>query len=211
MKIFKIPVGMLQTNCYLIASSGGKAVLIDPGAEARRLIEKIEQEKLVLEQILFTHGHFDHIGAAKEILSRFPVPIAIGKKDVSMLSDPFENLSAEFSRTECSIQASVRELSEGETVNIDGLSFEVLDTPGHTRGGVTYRCENVLFTGDTLFCGSAGRTDFPGGNAAELKKSLQKLALLPGDARVLPGHGETTSLQWERERNPYFRSGVSLL
>ena len=206
MTITTIPVGMLATNCYLLASAEKNCAIIDPGARPDMIMAAVEQKELVPQMILLTHGHYDHIGAVNKLCAAFGIPVYIGAADAEML------------RTEPTIAPMLRgadeefiidgttPVREGDSLALDELTISVLDTPGHTRGGVVYICGDALFAGDTLFCGGVGRTDLPGGDTGVLRRSLQKLAALPGDYAVYPGHEESTTLATERRSNPYLWS-----
>ena len=194
MNITVMPVGLYQTNCYMVYGEGDKCVLIDPGYEANALLEQVEKQGKQLEAILLTHGHFDHVGAVRDIVADTDCKVYICDKELALP----EGLTAGklyYTHT----------YDEGDTLTLAGLTFKVLHTPGHTPGGVCLVCEDTIFSGDTLFAGSIGRTDFPGGSYDTLKESLQKLTALEGDYRVFPGHGEDTTLDFERKTNPYMR------
>lgn len=209
MKITIIPVGILETNCYLLASEEGNCAVIDPGAQPEKILETIDKKKLVPQYILLTHGHHDHIGGVKRVLEAFPgAVLAIGVNDLEMLGDNRKSLGMANDRLDQSDRGNAKTLVENDELTLDELRIKVLDTPGHTRGGVTYLCGDVLFTGDTLFAGDVGRCDLPGGNYAVLKKSLAKLTALKGDYRVFPGHGPSSTLDTERERNPYINGEI---
>lgn len=209
MKIYTIPVGSFQANCYVVASEEGNAVVIDPGSDGERIAKGMQVLGQRPRCILLTHGHHDHIGGVRHLLKEYPdTPVCIGAGDVEMLRDVEKNLAAtRYSDTSAfdGLQES-RALEDGETVEVDELTFTVISTPGHTKGGVCYKCENLLFTGDTLFNGSVGRTDLFGGDFEALTRSVQRLYALEGDCTVLPGHGEPTTLGAERGGNPYVRA-----
>ncbi|ADV64137.1 hypothetical protein Isop_3580 [Isosphaera pallida ATCC 43644] len=210
-----------QENAYLlwrsrVPSSDGDArgrppqpaVLFDPGEEVDRILAAIAAENLTIEAILLTHGHCDHIAGIRGILRAFPhAPIVIGRNDAAMLTDPWLNLSAIL---DCPVTApeADRLLAEGDRIEYAGLAFEVRELPGHSPGSVIYRLldhEPVwVISGDTLFAGSVGRTDFPGGSAAQLFAGIRNiLYTLPDDTRVFPGHGLETRVGVEKRTNPY--------
>lgn len=192
-----IPVGMLQANCYLLCS-GGECCLIDPGDEPERLIRAVEESGCTPRFLLLTHGHFDHYGAVRPLLAHWPeLAVYVHESD---LCDGDEQL-----RLHRDDAAHQRLLREGDELTLGGHSIRVLETPGHSAGSVVFQVEDVLFTGDTLFAGSCGRTDFPGSSPRAMRESLRRLAALEGDYRVLPGHGEGTTLQAERRTNYYLR------
>ena len=205
MRIWTVPVGGLGTNCYLAADAQGNCAVIDPGDEAEALAELLKKLALHPVQILLTHGHYDHIGAVQALQKQFGCRVAIGMQDEQLLEDPGKSLARMARDPERYLLRADRLLEEGDTVQVGELEFLVWETPGHTPGGVTYQCEDVLFTGDTLFAGSVGRTDFYGGNYQQLMDSVQKLKGLPGDFRVLPGHGPESRMSVEKRRNPYLQ------
>lgn len=197
MKIKSMQVGELATNCYiLIDDVEKKAAVIDPGDESDRILEKLEGLDAQVEYILLTHGHYDHIGGVAQVHEALPqAKVYLHKADsrgtgfhVVPLADQVEDLQY---------------YDDGDTLTLGSLTIHVIHTPGHTPGGVTLRVKDVLFTGDTLFAGSMGRSDFPGGNTPQLFASLKKLALLEGDYHVLPGHDRTTTLEQERRSNVF--------
>ena len=207
MQVITMPVGFLATNCYLVLTERNGAVVIDPGADPEGIMQRLEQQGAKLRMILLTHGHFDHIGAVAALHQETGAPVYISQGDADMLRDP-DPYAAEFVRpgTVSPCEPS-RTVVEGESIPCDELRFEVIETPGHTPGGVVYRCGDLLFTGDTLFRDSIGRTDFEGGSYSEILDSLRKLAALDGDYRVFPGHGPATTLEHERESNPFMKTG----
>ncbi|WP_040196694.1 MBL fold metallo-hydrolase [Candidatus Soleaferrea massiliensis] len=204
MNIFTLPVGSLMSNCHIVATRLNSAVIIDPGAEAEKIISTLERNHLQPKYILLTHAHYDHIGAVEALQQRYPqIQTAIGGQDYDMLMNNEKNLMyRETGSMENNIRVD-RQLKDGDTVTVDELSFHAIETPGHTAGGVTYLCETALFTGDTLFRGDIGRTDLYSGNYGEMMASLLKLKKLPGDYHVYPGHGPASTLDRERRYNPY--------
>lgn len=205
LRIETLVLGMLETNCYLLTNSRTRAVVvIDPADEARRIVERIEKRSLKPEAILLTHGHFDHIGAVSALCRRFPVPVLASAPEEEILLDTEKNLSAFYSGS-LTIQAD-RLLADQEELQLAGFQIRVLHTPGHTAGSVCYYLpqEGILFSGDTLFRGSVGRTDFPTGSMGRLHESLHAtLFSLPAGTMVYPGHGEETDIGYERRYNPY--------
>ena len=199
-----LPVGMLQANAYLVWE-GHDAVLIDPGAEPERLLRAVRERALQLHALLLTHAHFDHILAASEIKEQTGAALIAPQGEAAALADPSYNLS-DMVRSPCTLTAD-RLVSDGEELIFGALTFSVIHTPGHTAGGVCYRSGDLLFTGDTLFAGSVGRTDLPGGSAPALKESLRRLMAIEEDLTVLPGHGEESRLLVEKTGNP-FMSGL---
>jgi glyoxylase-like metal-dependent hydrolase (beta-lactamase superfamily II) len=204
MFVKSIPVGMLNTNCYLLGDEAAKLLaVIDPGDDAADICAAIEKTDYQLAMILLTHGHFDHVTAVPELLKQYPgIPVYIDEKDYAGAISPnmFSNGIGEI--------PNVHFYSDGDTVALGELTVEVLSTPGHTPGSVTLKVGDVLFTGDTLFAGSCGRTDFPGGSYADMLKSLKRLAELPGDYAVYPGHEESSTLDRERRYNSFMQAGM---
>jgi glyoxylase-like metal-dependent hydrolase (beta-lactamase superfamily II) len=207
MQVTIVPVGMSGTNCYLLASDEKSCAIIDPGANAKRISGVIAEKGLIPKYILITHGHWDHTGAVKELMALFPeAELYIGEKDAELLEDP-EKSRAIFRGVNIDdyIVPGAGRLADGETLTLDGLEITVIETPGHTRGGVCYICRDAIFAGDTLFYQSVGRCDLYGGNFDALRESLKRLCALSGDPVVYPGHGETTTLGYERAHNPYIK------
>lgn len=206
MKLYIKPVGVIGTNCYIAADDQGKCAVIDPGAQPEKLAAFLKEHDYVPEVILLTHGHFDHIGAVKALAAEFSAQIVIGERDAEQLADPAKSMAGPHGLSKNDyVMEPDKTVKEGEEITVGDMCFSVLDTPGHTRGGVTYRCEDFLFTGDTLFAGSVGRTDLYGGDYGVLMSSVRKLSELQGDFRVLPGHGPDTTLDIERRINPYMK------
>ncbi len=207
MDILRLPVGALQANCYLAYDENKEAAVIDPGAEEKRILSAAQERGLRVAAILLTHAHADHILAARELREATGAPVVISAADAPALEDSDKNLIQIFlPGAEYSISAD-RSLADGEEFAVGSLRFRLLLTPGHTVGSACYLCGDTLFSGDTLFCGGVGRTDLPGGSYEALERSLQRLAALPGNYTVLPGHGEETTLDAERASNPYMNNG----
>ncbi|MBP5294488.1 MAG: MBL fold metallo-hydrolase [Lachnospiraceae bacterium] len=204
-RIKACPVGLLQANCYLAWNpETRKGFLVDPGDRADVLQEFIQKNDVIPEAILLTHGHFDHIGAARELKEAWKIPVFAGEKEAVVLQDSFLNLSGRYTRHPFGMKAD-RLLSDGEEFSLAGYRIRVLHTPGHTEGGLCYELpeERILFSGDTLFEASYGRTDGPDGDYEEMMRSLGRLLReLPEDTLVLSGHGPETSIAQEREQNP---------
>lgn len=192
-------VGAIETNCYIVSNDSGKCCIIDPGADASILIRTIEQKKLIPECVVNTHGHYDHIGANKDIADYFHIPVWCHVNDAPMLTDAGLNFSSYSGRAIMS-PAPERLLYDAEEIQLAGVLWKVLHTPGHTKGSIVLYSEQTrcMFTGDTLFNEDFGRTDLPGGSEKELHTSLLKIAALDGDFTIYPGHGESALLSEQR-------------
>lgn len=205
LRVEQYVVGSVQTNCYFAINDETKEVLIvDPGARADRLAEIIEKEQLRPAAILLTHGHFDHAGAAAELAGRFQIEIYAQEQERETLENPALNLSGWEGRE--TVYQADHYLRDEQEMDLAGFHIRVLHTPGHTVGGCCYLFpyQNVLFSGDTLFHMSVGRTDFPKGSAAQLIRAIkEKLMALPDTITVYPGHDEITTIGTERMYNPY--------
>lgn len=194
LSIRTLTVGPIGTNCYLL-SDGGECCLIDPGDNAPRLLRAVEECGDTLRFILLTHGHFDHYTAIAKLLPHFPeLPVYIHRSDSS---EQREKLRL------CRLAPPhQRFYREGDELTLGSLTIRVMETPGHSAGSVVLQVGNVLFTGDTLFAGTCGRTDLDGGDIAQMRQSLRRLASLEGDYFLYPGHGAPTTLAQERYDNP---------
>ena len=199
-----LQVGPLASNCYILADEKNKkAAIVDPGGDANEILRVIDREKLTVEYIFLTHGHSDHMEGLKEVRDATKAKIAIHEKDANMLISPKDNLSAYLGAGIVQPPADI-ELKGNEKFNIGDLVLKIIHTPGHTPGGISIKVENVVFTGDTLFAGSIGSTDFPGGSYNELISSIKNKLLPLGDnLTVLPGHGERSTLIKEKNHNPF--------
>lgn len=199
-------LGDMSTNCYLVWCPPGKeAVVIDPGSQPERIQAEVKALGLSVKYIINTHGHVDHIGGNEELQAAWGAPIAIGSADASMLTDARNNLSFFVGEMVMSPAPQVL-LRDGDSLHFGACSLKVLDTPGHTPGGISLYGQGLLFCGDTLFNESIGRSDLPGGDHRLLLKSIkEKLLPLPGDTLVLPGHGPASTLAREKEQNPWLQ------
>jgi glyoxylase-like metal-dependent hydrolase (beta-lactamase superfamily II) len=199
-------VSELQINCYLLGCRDTReAAIIDPGGDSELIIDKVAERQAIVKMILLTHGHFDHIGALDKIRKEYRCPVLIHSADANALTNPMINLSALTGNGIVSSEAE-QLLKDGDRIQLGKLTLEVLHTPGHTRGGVCFKYDGLLFCGDTLFNSGIGRTDLPGGNITQLEQSIrEKLFALPDDTLVLPGHGEPTSIGLEKTVNPFVR------
>lgn len=216
MLVVGFPSGALQANCYLLAAGkGAPCVIVDPGQDAEEPVaHAIREHGLSPVAVVLTHGHFDHCFAIAPICDGNDIPGWIHPEDREMLSDPMKGISAESraffgGKLEMREPSDVRELTDQAVLDLAGLQLTVDHTPGHTRGSVTFRSGTeeggrLLFAGDTLFAGSIGRTDLPGGDVRQMAQSLRtKILTLDDDTVVLPGHGPTTTIGRERATNPF--------
>ena len=198
-------LGMVSTNTYLVKNQDtGELLIIDPADAAGRIQEKIGQMEGRPAAILLTHGHFDHMLAAGALRSAYDIPVYACIQEKDLLKNARYNLSASWASPH--VMEADRYLADGETFREAGFEIRLLHTPGHTEGSCCYYLpeEAVLFSGDTLFAGSVGRTDFPTSSGADMRKSLQRLlSELPADTRVCPGHGEETTIAYEKRYNPF--------
>ena len=192
MEVKSFTVGPLAANCYVV-SAGGDAVVVDPGAEAARIIKAVGERRVAA--ILATHGHSDHVGAVKELAVATGAPFMVPAGDLA-LAEKYVGA-----------QAAVP-LNDGDRLDFGDISLKVIATPGHTPGSSCFYAPGLLFSGDTLFAGGVGRTDLPGGSSDALFSSIrERIFTLAGDTVVYPGHGERTTVARERESNPFFTSG----
>ncbi len=200
MEVKNILVSEAYTNCYLVKNEKtNEGFIVDPGDAAFKIAGHINTMQMKPKAILLTHGHYDHIGAAKELKDKYDIDIYCSNEEVDLLADPRVNLSNWFGAN-MTLKAD-HTLSDGQEIEIAGIKMKFILTPGHTKGSGCYYVEdeNILFSGDTLFCMSRGRTDFPGGSEREILDSIRnKLLTLPGNTTVFPGHNEETSIEYER-------------
>ena len=203
MLIKTIPVGHLETNCYIVTNEKTlESVVIDPGDESNTIMDYLEDNRLSCKAVFLTHGHFDHTGAVDAIADETGAIVYMNKADDARIRN---SMHFPYSLPDNGIY-----YADGDNVTAAGMTFEIIATPGHTPGGVTIRCEDVLFTGDTLFKGSCGRTDLDGGDQNEMMKSLRKICSLEGDYEVYPGHLDSTTLVKERLINYYCRYAMNM-
>ena len=201
MLIKTIPVGQLETNCYVVTDEATlDCAVIDPGDESNTILDYLEENRLHCRAIFLTHGHYDHVGAVEAVAEETGATVYMNRRDDTGGRDP---------RMPFTLPKNGEYYDDGDAVEIAGLRFEVLATPGHTPGGVSLVCGDALFTGDTLFRGSCGRTDLPGGDMDQQLRSLRRLCSLKGDYEVYPGHMDPSSLARERLLNYYCRAAMN--
>ena len=207
MKIQALQVGSIGTNCYILCDEAAKVcAVIDPGAEPELILSAAEKLDCTVDKILLTHGHYDHTGGVAALLEALPpTAVYIHQADFDSPQTQLFPLKSELSRIPF---GGVNFYGEGDRITVGPLELQVLHTPGHSEGSVTLLCGDALFCGDTLFAGSCGRTDLYGGSMKQMMASLSRLAALPGDYRVLPGHMEPSTLDRERRYNPYMQMAL---
>ncbi|MBE6957683.1 MAG: MBL fold metallo-hydrolase [Ruminococcaceae bacterium] len=193
LQIHTLVLGLFQVNCYIVHKQDSrKCLVIDPGDAPKKILAFLQETGLEAEAVLLTHGHFDHVGAMRALAMELDCPVYIRDEEHTM---PTALTAGPLGET----------VSYPDSLSLAGMDISVHHTPGHTPGSVCLCIEDVMFSGDTLFAGSCGRTDLPGGNWDTIQNSLNYLKNLPGDYRVFPGHGEETTLSCERQTNPYLR------
>ena len=201
--IHTLPLGSYQTNCYIVYEETAKScAVIDPGYTPERVLDFVGKLGLTVDAVLLTHGHFDHVGGVETIVKATNCALWMRESDYTQFKNPQNDFF--YPIHDCDF-TEVQFCENDEIIQAGGLTFTVMETPGHTWGSVCFRCEDALFSGDTLFAGSCGRTDFPGGSWDQMMTSLVRLANLPGDLSVLSGHGEGSTMDAERRHNPYMR------
>ena len=205
MKLQSYVLGPVSTNCYIISNENtNEAIVIDPADQAFAITDKLKEQGLHPVAILLTHGHFDHIMAAEDVAKEFHIPVIASEAEKELLAD--SNLNGGYMIRKAITLKADQFIKDQDQITLAGLKIKVIHTPGHTAGGVCYyfEQEKVLISGDTLFSGSVGRTDLPTGNSETLMESIkQKLLVLPEDVAVYPGHGEQTTIGYEKTHNPY--------
>ena len=195
LNVHALALGAYQTNCYIIHDEKSTSCcVVDPGYEADTILDKLTELGLSLEAILLTHGHFDHVGAVKELAETYGCPVYIHKDDLTL---PEKFTAGPLYYTNF--------YDEGDVLELAGLTIRVIHTPGHTEGSVCLIVDDAIISGDTLFARSCGRWDLPGGDGEKLKASLQRFKTMEGEYRIFPGHGKSTTLALEQEYNPYLK------
>ncbi|GGE22792.1 putative metallo-hydrolase YqgX [Marinithermofilum abyssi] len=206
MHVETFTLGPVMTNCYLLyKASGGEGLVIDPGSGPEKLLHRIRELDLSIQAVLLTHAHFDHIGGLEEVRQETGAPVYVHQEETEWLTDPRLNGSGLFPGVEpVTCREADHVLKGGETLSFLGHTFEVVHTPGHSPGSVTYVLPNQVYSGDVLFAGSIGRTDLPGGDYETLMRSIHDVLMeLPEETTVYSGHGPVTTIGREQETNPY--------
>ena len=204
MIVASLPTGPLEVNCYIVGCpTSGKAAVIDPGGDVDRILQLLERHHLTPVMIINTHGHFDHVGGNRQLMEAAGCDLLIHRDDAPLLPHANEHATLFGLQTALS-PAPTRLLDDGDIIELGDLSIRVIHTPGHSRGGICLQVEDCLFVGDTLFCGSIGRTDLPGGDHHLLIRGIrEKLFPFADDTRVYPGHGPATTIGREKQNNPF--------
>lgn len=205
MKIVNIPTGMLQANTYLVCDETSRlGFIVDLGGYSKELKNIIEKNDIQIQYIVLTHGHGDHIGGVQEHLKDFPdAKVVCSRAEEKMLLDPELNEAHHFGPEKVSFNPDIL-VDDGDTLTVGNMTMKFIMTPGHTEGGMCILVDDVLFSGDTLFCRSIGRTDLAGGDFRTIMESIKnKLFLLPDETQVLPGHMGPTTIGFEKENNPF--------
>lgn len=204
MKIIKMEVGIFAVNCYIVFSDRTKeGLVVDPGGDAKRILKGIDEYDLDIKSIVLTHGHGDHIGGVLELKEELGVDVLVHEADLIMLQDASRNMSANMPMGAVEFKPD-RLLKDGDIIEVGDLQIEVIHTPGHTPGCISLKIGQHLLSGDTLFKGSIGRTDFEGGSYEQIIKSIkERLLVLDDNTLVLPGHGENTTILEEKLYNPF--------
>ena len=205
MRIIRVPVGVYITNCYIVeGKQEGRGFLVDPADNPDKIVSILEKENIYPEAILLTHGHYDHILAVPQLQKYWKdIPVYCNEKDI-----PQEKVEYDMGQAFPTVAAfeNIQKIRDGQELELAGMTVRVMSTPGHTPGSVLFLTEEAIFTGDTIFRGSIGRTDFAGGDERQMMQSLRKIKnLAMDDIALYPGHGDTSTLKWERAHNGYLR------
>ncbi|MCP3764161.1 MBL fold metallo-hydrolase [Domibacillus sp. A3M-37] len=204
----RLPLGLLQTNAYVVYNKKGRCLIVDPGGEEKKIHQFVQKKKLKPQAILLTHAHFDHIGAVDVLREKYNIPAYVHQKEKKWLSNPLLNGSEQYEGVaSVAVKGADHLFSKEEELAIGGFTFQLFETPGHSPGSVSFyfKESGLVIVGDTLFEGGIGRTDLKGGQESQLLKSIrQKLFLLPEGTYVLPGHDQVTTIGQEIKHNPFF-------
>ncbi len=209
MRIVKVPSVGYESNCWLVIDDdSGEFAMVDPSASPENIDQKIKVLQLdsgKCKFALLTHGHFDHIYSADYVRDKYGCDLCVHKNDADFLTDSYKNANRIFFGEDLLLKPADKILEDGDTLRLGNLEMSVIHTPGHTEGCVCYLVENSLLCGDTIFDMSVGRTDLPGGSTETILESLKKIKSMPGDIRLYPGHGETTTINKQIQFNPYLK------
>lgn len=198
----RLPIGMYSSNCYILGDNG-EGIIIDPGADSEIIMENVIKLGLIIKYIVITHAHVDHICKVEEVRKKTGAKVAVHQLDADGLTDSRYNGSALFGLNYTYNAADIL-LKDGDVLEAGGLNFEIIHTPGHSAGGICIKVGNSIFTGDTLFRNSIGRTDLGNGDQEELLNSIkEKIMIFPDEVDLFPGHGTASTIGYEREHNPY--------
>lgn len=206
MEVIRIPLGELQTNCYIISTISNNCFIIDPGFDSYKILEEVKKNGYIPKKIILTHGHFDHTGALADVKLETNAPAYAHESEVEMFSDNEKNLAILFNHIEYKNSEIDIVVGDGDEIELDDICFKIIHTPGHTKGSVVLLedTHKIMVTGDTLFKGFIGRTDMYGGDINQLKTSLEKLYCFDSEYTIYGGHGEQTTLSQEKKNNYYF-------
>lgn len=204
-----VQVGMLHTNCYLVGSEKtNECVIFDPGAATQKVLDMIEESGMSVKYIIVTHAHFDHLMSAPFVQDATGAELLIHKIDAPYITPEHVNRRG-YIKEEYKTPVVARELQDGDVITVGDIEIKVMNTPGHTKGSCVFMFEDVMVAGDTLFKDACGRWDLPGGSEDDMMESLRRIHDLDGDFRVLSGHGTPTTLERERNQNPYMLKAIS--
>lgn len=200
----RLIVGSFETNCYLTGDLESlECAIIDPGAEAEKIISRLRAGRLIPKMILLTHGHFDHLGAVNDLKEKLKIPLLMHKNDLPTIDQSIEFAHRfDIYLSKCYPDELIK---EGDIIRLGKYTLEVMETPGHTPGGLSFLTKSEIFVGDTLFKNGIGRTDLPGGNSLLLKNSLLKIIQLDDNLKILAGHGDESTIKEEKKNNPFLR------
>lgn len=204
MKLIRLELGIFKVNCYIL-SLNNKNIIIDPGSDFEVIRRNLERSKINPDFIINTHGHHDHIGAVNDAITCYDIPFYVHELEEPIITDPEKNLSSFFGENELSLKTY--KLIKGKDYDyFAGSGIKIINVPGHTPGSIMLQTGEFLFTGDLIFRGAIGRTDLPGGDLSEIKKSLLKLKKMDKKLKIYPGHGESSTLEYELKTNYYLKN-----